>query len=112
MNEGIHFAEANPSMMQTKKIAMIRIFALLTLFAGFCASAAAKPVMLFLLGGRSNMDGCCRWENLTDEMRQATANVKIRDNTHFDSKGQITLGERMAEAMLIALAPNQSHRHP
>jgi lysophospholipase L1-like esterase len=62
-----------------EEIIMIRIFTLITLFASFCASAAEKPVMLFLLGGQSNMDGCGRWEDLTEEMRQTPTNARIWD---------------------------------
>jgi hypothetical protein len=31
----------------------------------------------------------------------------LKDNTHFDTAGQSTLGERMAEQMLKALAPGK-----
>lgn len=65
---------------------MIRIFTLLALFTGFCASAAEKPVMLFLLGGQSNMDGCGRWQDLPEELRQTPANVRIWDNKLLDWK--------------------------
>jgi hypothetical protein len=59
---------------------MIRIFTFLALFASAFASAAGKPVKLFLLGGQSNMDGCGRWEDLAGDWRQTPANVRIWDN--------------------------------
>lgn len=79
----------NPPRMRKpkpKKQTMIRIIALLVLFAACCASAAAKPAMIFLLGGQSNMDGCGRWEDLPEEMRQTPANVKIWDNKLLEWK--------------------------
>lgn len=34
----------------------------------------------------------------------------LKDNTHFDSAGQITLGERMAEQMLIIMKTSDERR--
>lgn len=59
---------------------MIRIFLLLTMLFGASAMAAEKPVKLFLLGGRSNMDGCGRWNELPENLKQTPANVRIWDN--------------------------------
>lgn len=36
----------------------------------------------------------------------------LKDNTHFDTAGQIALGERMAKQMLEALAPNKNEAAP
>ena len=65
---------------------MIRIFLLFT--ALFCTSAIAaeKPVKLFLLGGQSNMDGCGRWNELPENLKQTPANVRIWDNKTLEWK--------------------------
>lgn len=42
--------------------------------------AAEQPVKLFLLGGQSNMDGCGRWQELPEKMKETPANVRIWDN--------------------------------
>lgn len=59
---------------------MPTIALLLALFASACATAAEKPVKLFLLGGQSNMDGCGRWNELPENLRVTPANVRIWDN--------------------------------
>jgi len=69
---------------------MIRIIALLVLFSSVCASAAERSVKLFLLGGQSNMDGCGRWEELSEELQQTPGNVRIWDNRQQEWK---TIGE-------------------
>ena len=65
---------------------MIRIFLLLTALFGASAMAAEKPVKLFLLGGQSNMDGCGRWEELPENLKQTPANVRIWDNKTLEWK--------------------------
>lgn len=59
---------------------MLRLVLLLATLIGASASAAEKPVMLFLLGGQSNMDGCGRWNELPETLRVTPANVRIWDN--------------------------------
>lgn len=59
---------------------MIRIFLFLTALFGASAIAAEKPVKLFLLGGQSNMDGCGRWNELPENLKQTPVNVRIWDN--------------------------------
>ena len=44
------------------------------------ANAAETPVKLFLFGGQSNMDGCGRWHELPETMKENPANVRIWDN--------------------------------
>lgn len=48
--------------------------------------AAEKPVKLFLLGGQSNMDGCGRWKELPEKMKETPANVRIWDNRKLEWK--------------------------
>lgn len=73
-------ADATPVQQLISSRFMIRIPILLALFACFSAFAAEKPVKIFLLGGQSNMDGCGRWHELPENMRETPDNVRIWDN--------------------------------
>ncbi len=59
---------------------MNRITILIALIFSTSAFAAEKPVKLFLLGGQSNMDGCGRWNELPENLKETPANVRIWDN--------------------------------
>ncbi len=59
---------------------MKRIILLLAALLSASALAEQKPVMLFLLGGQSNMDGCGSWNELPEEKKQTPANVRLWDN--------------------------------
>ncbi|MES2982748.1 MAG: sialate O-acetylesterase [Verrucomicrobiota bacterium] len=59
---------------------MLRTIILIALLFSPSAFAAEKPVKLFLLGGQSNMDGCGKWNELPENLRETPANVRVWDN--------------------------------
>jgi|GEM_PF-404037 len=61
-----------------KRIALL--LALILFSPPSVAGAADKPVKVFLLGGQSNMDGCGRWRELPEALREPPVNVVMWDN--------------------------------
>jgi Carbohydrate esterase, sialic acid-specific acetylesterase len=59
---------------------LARLMLLLATFSCASAFAAGKDVMLFLLAGQSNMDGCGTWKELPENLQQLPENVRIWDN--------------------------------
>jgi len=69
----------SPKKLSLSPLTLIFISIFLSAIFG-TAMATEKPVKLFLLGGQSNMDGCGRWKELPEAMKETPANVRIWDN--------------------------------